>query len=34
MDTYVLSTIWAVIIAFSIIMYVLLDGFVLGMGIL
>lgn len=34
MDTYTLSTIWAVIIAFSIIMYVLLDGFVLGMGIL
>ncbi|WP_092844956.1 cytochrome d ubiquinol oxidase subunit II [Modicisalibacter xianhensis] len=34
MDTYVLSIIWAVIIAFSIIMYVLLDGFVLGMGIL
>lgn len=29
-----LSIIWAVIIAFSIIMYVLLDGFVLGMGIL
>lgn len=34
MDPYVLSTIWAVIIAFSIIMYVVLDGFVLGMGIL
>ncbi|GHA84757.1 cytochrome d ubiquinol oxidase subunit II [Modicisalibacter luteus] len=34
MDTYVLSTIWAVILAFSIIMYVLLDGFVLGMGML
>ncbi|WP_043525810.1 cytochrome d ubiquinol oxidase subunit II [Litchfieldella xinjiangensis] len=34
MDPYVLSTIWAIIIAFSIIMYVVLDGFVLGMGIL
>lgn len=34
MENFDLSVIWAVIIAFSIIMYVLLDGFVLGMGIL
>nr|WP_297457379.1 cytochrome d ubiquinol oxidase subunit II [uncultured Halomonas sp.] len=34
METFDLSVIWAVIIAFSIIMYVLLDGFVLGLGIL
>ncbi|MHB0774099.1 cytochrome d ubiquinol oxidase subunit II [Halomonas sp. WWR20] len=34
MDMSGLPMIWAVIIAFSIIMYVLLDGFVLGMGIL
>lgn len=34
MEMFDLSIIWAVIIAFSIIMYVLLDGFVLGMGIL
>lgn len=34
MDPHTLSIIWAVILAFSIIMYVLLDGFVLGMGIL
>lgn len=34
MEMFDLSVIWAVIIAFSIIMYVLLDGFVLGLGIL
>ncbi|MGC3873092.1 cytochrome d ubiquinol oxidase subunit II [Halomonas sp. GXIMD04776] len=34
METFDLSVIWAIVIAFSIIMYVLMDGFILGMGIL
>ncbi|WP_110656215.1 cytochrome d ubiquinol oxidase subunit II [Salinicola halimionae] len=34
MEMYDLSLIWAVIIAFGVIMYVLMDGFDLGLGIL
>ncbi len=34
MDTFDLSLIWAVIIAFGVMMYVLMDGFDLGVGIL
>ncbi|MDV6319112.1 cytochrome d ubiquinol oxidase subunit II [Chromohalobacter sp. HP20-39] len=34
METFDLSLIWAVIIAFGVIMYVLMDGFDLGLGIL
>ena len=34
METFDLSVIWAIVIAFSIIMYVLMDGFILGLGIL
>ena len=34
MQTFDLALIWAVIIGFGIIMYVLMDGFDLGLGIL
>lgn len=34
METFDLTVVWAIIIAFIIIMYVLMDGFILGMGIL
>ena len=34
MEALDLSIVWAVIIAFSIMMYVLMDGFDLGVGIL
>ena len=34
MENFDLSLIWAVIVSFSVIMYVLMDGFDLGVGIL
>ncbi len=34
MESFDLSVIWALIIGFGVIMYVLMDGFDLGLGIL